>query len=148
MKKLHIFLALAFGALLLTSCYKEDPLELDRHSIEVGYEAQDITVNAKTRISRIGFWYADSDSGKGKEYKEGDKFYCEGDWFRLILDYSEPTYLTVSMDENDSGMDRTVKVDVGGAHKVGYRSYRPKGQAVLVKRYSCLHRCRRGCCKL
>lgn len=114
MKKRSIFnLAqiafVAVGMILLISCgiYW---LELDRHYVVVDYKAQDIRIGADNDVDDVGFILSESDYGDGSRYLSGDTLYQTGGWFKLILDRKDPMHIVVSVDENQTGKDRSVLV--------------------------------------
>ena len=103
--------SIAVDIILLISCDKYS-FELDRHYVVVDHKAQNIRIGADNDIDNVGFVLCKSDYGEGSRYLSGDTLFHTGGWFKLILDRKDPMHIVVSVDENQTGKDRSVLVDV------------------------------------
>ena len=104
--------------IMCASCDIEDPIKLDRHLIEVDYQAQDVIINADEKILTMLYDYSESDvdhsnnNANLREYRDGSIKYIECEWFKMALDASDPYHICISLDENRSNKDRKVKIRV------------------------------------
>lgn len=102
-------LLVVLSSFLLSSCTK-DSITLERHYVVVDYKAQDIRIESDNDVVDIGFSLCDSDYGEGNRYLSGDTLYHTGGWFRIIHYQKDPTHIVVSVDENETKIDRSVLV--------------------------------------
>lgn len=102
--------AAALVVVLAGSCLPDHELKMETHYVELGHSAQEVRVKANDELLFARFDYSQSDFELREEsYKD----FCNvntGDWFKLIVDTRCPRYLTVVVDENDWGRDRTILV--------------------------------------
>lgn len=102
-------LLVVLSSFLLSSCTK-DSITLERHYVVVDYKVQDIRIESDNDVVDIGFSLCDSDYGEGNRYLSGDTLYHTGGWFRIIHYRKDPTHIVVSVDENETKIDRSVLV--------------------------------------
>ena len=111
MKRYFLFTVFCF---MLTSCYVESPITLEKHFIEVDYNAQEIILNADEEILNINYVNTESDidSDNAKKYGSQTAQIIENDRFKLILNRNSPYCVCVSLKENLSDKDRKLTVTV------------------------------------
>ena len=95
---------------LAGSCLPDHELKMETHYVELGHSAQEVRVKANDELYDATFDYPRSDSEVGEWYYKDSCMVNTGDWFKLIVDTRCPRYLTVVVDENDWGRDRTILV--------------------------------------
>ncbi len=115
MKRFFYYIVLC---IMGASCDIKDPIKLERHLIEVDYQAQDVIINADEKIDMMLYDYSESDvdhsnnNANLKEYWNGSIKYMECEWFKMALNASDPYHICISLDENQSNKDRKVKIQV------------------------------------
>lgn len=102
--------AAALVAILAGSCRPDHELKMETHYVELDHSAQEVRIKANDELLFARFDYSQSDSELGEESYKGSCNVNIGDWFKLIVDFRCPRYLTVVVDENDWGCDRTILV--------------------------------------
>lgn len=79
-----------------------------KHYVEVDHNAQQLVLKANVDLTGGGFFWYGYDSESHESYKEGRLEIEKGDWFTLVFDWDNRRYLTVDIEENDWGRDRTM----------------------------------------
>ncbi|HBN01103.1 MAG TPA: hypothetical protein DD383_00465 [Rikenellaceae bacterium] len=98
---------------MLASCYVEGPITLEKHFIEVDYNAQEVILKADEEILNFTYVSTESDADSIKqEYSSQTARIIENDWFKLILNRNNPYCVCVSLKENLSDKDRKLTVKV------------------------------------
>ena len=98
---------------MLASCYVEGPITLEKHFIEVDYNAQEGILKADEEILNFTYVSTESDADSIKqEYSSQTARIIENDWFKLILNRNNPYCVYVSLKENLSDKDRKLTVKV------------------------------------
>lgn len=111
MKRLLIYL---ICGIICSSCTLYGEINLEVHHLEVDYRAQDVLLRTDGEIITTGFVFSESDveSSDHEEYYGDTMYILKGEWFSLIIDYSNKKQLRVALNENTTGKDRKVKVMV------------------------------------
>lgn len=111
MKRLLIYF---ICGIICSSCTLYGEINLEIHHLEVDYRAQDVILRTDGEILSTGFYFSESDvkSNHYEEYDSDTRNILKGEWFSLIVDYSNQKQLRVALNENTTGKDRKVKVSV------------------------------------
>lgn len=113
MKKIVLFAIMAF--LSGSCCVNPETsrrLKMQKHYVEIDYRAQEFKLYANINLTGGVFnWYEKDTMEPGHKYIVGDSLEIdEGEWVKVIYNNKHRKYLTVSVDENDWGRDRTVLI--------------------------------------
>ena len=100
------------ATILLISCEDVYHIELNKHYIEVDYQAQEIILKTDENIGSAIYDLAHSDTELGEEFVIGNITHCKGGWFTIMLDRSKPRQVTISVEENQIGKDRKITLYV------------------------------------
>lgn len=111
MKRFYLYLILG---IICSSCSLYGEINLEQHYFEVDYTAQEVILKTDGKIILAEAVYSESDADYRyrKEYPGETSYIQEGEWFSIVLDYSNKYQLRVVLDENTTGKDRKLTVMV------------------------------------
>ena len=108
MKNLFITILVA---ILLISC-EDINIELNKHYIEVDYQAQEVILKTDKNIWMATYDVASSDTEFVDHYTENDISYSVGEWFVVIHEHTKPRQIIITLQENQTDKERKVAIHV------------------------------------